>query len=1451
MGTEAHDMVPVTKPAPGDRLLRYVGDRVCFELADAAGRVPPPGWKAVLRTNLGRAEVLRREILEAHTRGLPLAGSAWRDLPMRAGNRGWTLELPLVEPGYFKAKPYLLDPRGWQHWPDGPDVGISVHPDFCRTANTIYCAFTRLYGPTRTQGSTREPKLARTITPLDEAGYTVIPPSGTLRDLTAQMPHIVETLGCRILQLLPVHPTPTTYARFGRFGSPYAAQDLAAIDPALVVFDKRTTGVDQFRELTFAAHIRGARVFLDIVINHTGWGSRLQEDHPDWFLREPGGNFASPGAWGNTWEDLVELKHDRVALWDNLADVFRTWCQRGVDGFRCDAGYKVPLCAWQYIIARVQQEYPETIFLLEGLGGAWEATEALLTEGGMQMAYSELFQNYSGQQAASYLDHSNRQSARVGTLTHFSETHDNERLAARGRVWSLLRNRLCGLTSTSGAFGFTGGVEWLATEKILVHGCTGLAWDNPINLVQELSLLNSLLADHPCFFDHAELTRLSAEDSPVYVLLRTTPDHRDCVLVLVNTDPEKKHTVRFRTPTEVRTYEGWVDLLKQTLPPITVSDGQTELTLEPGAAYCLGPNQQPLNLGGEAYREARARAAWGLTALAQAVPIEGLGSFDWQTIARAVDESPAEFLSATAWLKDQPATDNRLKQFQAARATRPFPRVIVWEWQDSRRVTLVPPGFWLLLRDTAPFRASLNLKDGSPLQNRQSLKAANSYWVCFPPPSVAVDAELSLERYVAPPAPVTAAFRFLPPDPRHRSGLPRPTDLALLTNGRGGMARLAVDLGRIQSKYDCVLGANLHPLIPVDRHVLSKRLRAWINADGFISPLDFQALASFRPGPPIRWEFVANAGDGRTVEVSLQAEMIAERNTVWFAFSRPTAARATGKQLPPDARVSLTLRVDIEDRNFHWETQRNGGAEHHFISHCGIWKSGTNWVGFTFTPATDRQLKVLADSGAYHPQPEWSTNIPHPVEQSRGQTGCGDAFSPGWFEIPLPKGGTVTLAVDAELGDWPPATTSALPAHAASVADSPEDFETRLHAAIRAFVVRRGEGKTVIAGYPWFLDWGRDTFIAARGLLAAGWHEEVRQMLTVFGRFEKQGTLPNSIHGDDASNRDTTDAPLWFGVVCEELAALQKTPDGLYQTPVDKSGRTLRDVLRSIGTHYVSGTPNGIRMDPKSGLIWSPSHFTWMDTNYPACTPREGYPIEIQALWIRLLRQLTRLAGPDEPQPWQELMKRASDSLEKYYWLETKGWYADVLSCSAGVPAGSAKIDDALRSNGLIPVAFGLCATDRARRTVNAALRYLVVPGALRSLAPLPVDLPLPNLGADGRLLNDPHHPYWGNYAGPEDTNRKPAYHNGTAWTWTFPGFCEALASAWDWTPEAVAAARALLGSMAQPMDEGCIGQLPEILDGDIPHTQRGCDAQAWSATEALRVWKVLSSRPPRTSGND
>src|SRR5262249_11667190 len=140
-----------------------------------------------------------------------------------------------------------------------------------------------------------------------------------------------------------------------------------------------------------------------------------------------------------------------------------------------------------------------------------------------------------------------------------------------------------------------------------------------------------------------------------------------------------------------------------------------------------------------------------------------------------------------------------------------------------------------------------------------------------------------------------------------------PSPLVLLTNGRGGMARLRVDLGRVDSKYDCLLGANLHPSVPVDRHVFIKRVRVWLNADGFLSPLNGSNLLSFNPGPPAVWRFVASAGDERAVEIILSVDMLEGRNTTVLRFERPAAPAPFGRDLASSWQVALTVRVDLED----------------------------------------------------------------------------------------------------------------------------------------------------------------------------------------------------------------------------------------------------------------------------------------------------------------------------------------------------------------------------------------------------------------------------------------------------------------------------------------------------------------------------------------------------------
>ncbi|HJW43868.1 MAG TPA: amylo-alpha-1,6-glucosidase [Geothrix sp.] len=1413
-------------PPPGTQLLRFVGDRVVFTLARPQSN-DSTGWQGFLRTNLTRgARVCEETLARVGQSACDSAGSSWRDIPLRETDQGWTLDLPLTEAGAFRAKAYTVDADGFQHWPEGEDVGLSIHPDRLRTANTIYCAFPRMFGGAAAR---QRPDLAEAVKALDASGYSVIPPSGRLRDLTAAVPHVLGRLGCRILHLLPVGPVPTTYARMGRFGSPYAQLDLTAIDPALADFDRRTTAEEQFVELTTAVHQWGGQVILDILVNHTGWGSRLLEHRPEWFCRNSDGTFHSPGAWGTIWEDLVELDHGSPALWDTVARALLVWCRRGVDGFRCDAGYMVPLPAWQYITAKVHQAYPDTVFLLEGLGGAWETTETLLTDGGMHWAYSELFQNYSPGEVATYLDHCLRQGQSSGLLVHYSETHDNRRLAERGAAWARMRHRLCALGSQNGGFGFTAGGEWLATEKVDVHEARDLAWGADPNLVAELAALNRLLADHPCFFDGAEVRRLSAIDAPILALLRTSAEGADQVLVLVNLQPEAAATCSIEASAWALLGAAPVDLLGQPPPAGRyLPAGARELTLPPAACCCLAPGAAPRGLAGEAYRRARAQAAWAIQCLAAVHPAECLGPAPWRELADRAAASPEAFLAALPRLDlDALSTDLLAtldKALNEARVRPTFPQVTVWRPDELRRVSLVAPEHWLLLKDSAPFHATLRIPEQPDLHLR-SVPVAEGHVAAVPPgPARTGMASLTLQRHAPGGGAPRAALQFLPQEsPPAQPGC---SGLVLLTNGRGGMARLSADLGAIASKYDCLLAANLHPTAPSDRHVLAKRVRGWVNADGFISPLDGRNLIRFEAGPPARWIFLANAGDGRQVEVHLEAWMPEDQNAIRLrAFRPPNPGMAS--DLPGGLQVRLTLRLDLEDRSFHGETHLDGGLEAHFTASAAPLPDRR---GFRFAPAAGRSLEAWVDAGEgqYHPQPEASRNLSHPVEASRGLAAAGDAWSPGWFDLPLPPGSAVTVAVSAERLDLPESPAPRPPA-------TGNDLSGRLRQALQAFPARRDDGLTVIAGYPWFLDWGRDTLIVCRGLLAAGRAEDAGLILRTFAALEDQGTLPNMLGATNTADRDTSDAPLWLAVACEEAEA-RLGPAFLH---AETGGRTVLEVLTSLGEHLRQGASNGVRMDAASGLLWSPAHFTWMDTRYPMGTPREGYPVEIQALWLRLLRLLDRLGAPSDGEPWALTAARAEASLEAF-WFEDRGWFADVLLAGPGLGAKSALPADHLRPNQLFLISLGLVEGDRARRAVAACARHLLVPGALRSLAPLPVTVPLPVVAPSGVLLNDPLHPYQGRYEGDEDTRRKPAYHNGTAWVWQLPLLCEALDRAWNGDPAARATAKSWLGSVAPLLDVGCLGQLPEILDGDAPHVSRGCDAQAWSVSEALRVWESL-----------
>lgn len=463
-----------------------------------------------------------------------------------------------------------------------------------------------------------------------------------------------------------------------------------------------------------------------------------------------------------------------------------------------------------------------------------------------------------------------------------------------------------------------------------------------------------------------------------------------------------------------------------------------------------------------------------------------------------------------------------------------------------------------------------------------------------------------------------------------------------------------------------------------------------------------------------------------------------------------------------------------------------------------------------------------------------------PKEAERGLDPDSDLFSPGYFQTFLTGDGSVTL--NARIGEGKtPDSGIIMPL----IKDSESfNFEKNkllapvdvLEKAMDHYTVNRGELHTVIAGYPWFLDWGRDALIFVRGLIAAGKTDEARDIIKLFGQYETDGTIPNMIQGENARNRDTSDAPLWYCVACDDFLKFEKSDAFL---DMQCGNRTIRQTLFSIGHAYMTGTSNGIRMDPESGLIFSPSHFTWMDTNFPAGTPREGYPIEIQALWFATLSLLARIDPSGDNGDWERKAIQVQSSILELYILKNEAHLADCLHAGPGVPASQSDPDDALRPNQLLAVTLGAVSDVDVCRKVVAACEELLIPGAIRSLADRPVRRPL-IIEHHGKTMNDPGYPYQGEYAGDEDTTRKPAYHNGTAWTWLFPSYCEAWIKAYG--NKGKKTALDWLASSAGLVSKGCIGHVPEILDGDFPHQPRGCDAQAWGASEIVRVWKLIES---------
>jgi predicted glycogen debranching enzyme len=1397
----------IQHPAPGSHSLRFRGDTLTVVLENHTGRK----GKAWLRANIGHARVRHREIIDHTERGLPPLSRDWHDFPMQPdGEHRFAIDLPLLEVGRFSAKAYFIeDGTDTILWPDGGNSAIKVEPAETCAGNTMYTAFVRQFGDAKYHGAIH-PDDTQAISRLDHAGYTVIPGAGTFRDVIKELDFIVGTLRCKIVQLLPIHPVPTTYGRMGRFGSAFAPLDLFDVDPIHAEFDKLTTPLEQFQELVDEVHKRNARIYLDMPINHTGWGSHLQITHPEWFERNDDGKFKSPGAWGVEWADLVELNHSNLGLWQEMAEVFLFWCRRGVDGYRCDAGYMVPFEAWEYIIAKVRMEYPDTIFMLEGLGGYKHVTERLLADSGMNWAYSELFQNYDQAQVEGYLPESIRVSESKGNLIHFAETHDNLRLAATSHTFARLRTAFCALTSHNGAFGFANGVEWFASEQINVHNAHALNWGAEVNQVEFIRRLHAVMESHPSFHSGATVEMITTGHNNSSAILRTDATGRHRLLVLANLSHEQEGVVSWNGDFTAFT----TDLISGR----TVKHVNATGHLKAGEVLCLTDDRCWLE------------AATSLLNL----PFHGAAVSEEQCLRAKAMDIFAHFDALDRFDLDCLMENPKKLCEQLAGDT---PVVTTWQWpRDAHRTVLLPPGHFLLAQANDGFIAELKMETGETLAHEKSLIRKNGTFFALFRPLTAPDSHQALilsltvfepegiMRVQAPIMQLCAAGQARVITTCRAGEMHDHNRYAVCTNRHGALAQVRIGWAELRSKYDGLLSANLHPDVPVDRHTMLTRCRAWVVRKGYSSELSLHCQKRFTvtDDGAVIWDFAVPVGEGMLIPLKAILQLHPDTNAVQLSFLRGPAGDDV-EHLPDAEAVALILRPDIEDRCNHEVTKAFAGPQDHWPDAVKPAKNS-----FTFTPAGDRVLRLAADDGAFYPEPEWYYMIGHPVDSERGIDGSSDLFSPGYFSIEL-HGDTrtaLTACINGTAEFTDPATEAEI--HDLSIADA-------MRTAMEQFIVKRDAFQTVIAGYPWFLDWGRDTLICLRGIIAAGMLEEAQNILLQFALFEKGGTIPNMIRGNDDNNRETSDAPLWFFVACSELMQTQGSRNLL---KAECGRRTLREVLISLAEGLINGTENGIRFDGKTGLIYSPSHFTWMDTNYPAGTPRQGYPIEIQALWHYALNLMDDI---DEKAEWKKLADQVEQSISELFVIEADDftYLADCLSAAPGIGARDAEIDDALRSNQLLAVTLGAVKDTALAGNILEACEQLLIPGAIRSLADRPVKRSAA-VYRDGELLNDPNNPYWGHYSGDEDSRRKPAYHNGTAWTWPFPSYAEAMVMVYG--AAARETALAILGSASDVINHGCLRQVPEVIDGNTPHTQRGCGAQAWGVTELYRVAHLLKS---------
>jgi predicted glycogen debranching enzyme len=483
------------------------------------------------------------------------------------------------------------------------------------------------------------------------------------------------------------------------------------------------------------------------------------------------------------------------------------------------------------------------------------------------------------------------------------------------------------------------------------------------------------------------------------------------------------------------------------------------------------------------------------------------------------------------------------------------------------------------------------------------------------------------------------------------------------------------------------------------------------------------------------------------------------------------------------------------------------------------------------------RMRLRGRATAFTIAPTKIPQVQYRTEQARGYAYEGELWSPGSFQVDLVDEKTATLIGSTEPWDiidvLSPAEVlaSERERRARLLADADDEAREGVAAELvfasdqfvitpagRAEEAARAhaagdEVRTVIAGYHWFTDWGRDTMISLEGLtLVTGRCLQAGYILRTFAHYVRDGLIPNMFPDRQKDGLyHTADATLWFFHALGRY--LKKAGDGI-------TLRLLLPILVDIAEHHLRGTKFNIHVDPEDGLLIQGQEgyqLTWMDAKMGdwVVTPRRGKAVEINALWfnaLKLLGEWLRETGEtDAAQRYEQNAERARASFNERFWFEEGGYLYDVVDVDGGKAS-----DSACRPNQLFAISLDHPVLDQARwkAVVDVAENELVTPVGLRSLSP--------------------KHPDYKPIYGGDLRSRDGAYHQGTVWAWLIGPFIDAWLKV---HPQEKAIARKFLQRFPESMDENGIGTISEVFDAREPHTAGGCIAQAWSVAEVLRCW--------------